>query len=277
MRASEWIDIVAFSFFVVLGWSGMLTGGRRTRVTAMGIAGLTATAIGASWVPLLLSPLAASVVRDWLPASLLLLVYHQAGQFFVRIDRRFQDRLEQIDRRIVAPLLRRVSHWPAPDWFASGFEVAYLLCYLMIPAGLGMLYLLRLRRHADHYWVVVLVSAYVSYGVLPFLQTLPPRKLAEPWLIPLPPTRARSLNLRILGHASIQANTFPSAHVAASTGVALVLAVVASWPIGLVFVTLAAAIAAGTIAGRYHFASDVIAGGAVATIVFMIARWSGSW
>jgi membrane-associated phospholipid phosphatase len=277
MRASEWIDIVAFSFFVVLAWSGMLTGHRRTRVTGIGVAGLTATVIGAYVVPQLLSPLAASVVRDWLPALLLLLVYHQTGQFFVRVDRRFQDRLEQIDQRIMAPLLRRVSHWPAPNRIAAGFELAYLLCYPMIPVGLGALFLLRLRRHADHYWVVVLVSAYISYGVLPFLQTLPPRRLAEPWLIPLPPTRAQSLNLRILRRASIQANTFPSAHVAASTGAALVLAAVAPWPIGLVFVMLAAAIAAGTLAGRYHFASDVVAGGAVATIIFVIARWAGSW
>ena len=171
--------------------------------------------------------------------------------------------------------MRWLARCRARSWIAAGLELAYLLCYPMIPIGLGTLYVLRLRQYADHYWTVVLVSTYISYGVLPFLQTMPPRNLAEPWLTPLPQTRARALNLRLLGRASIQANTFPSGHVAASTGTALVLAAVAPWPIGLVFVIIAAGIAVGAFAGRYHFISDVIAGGAVATIVFLGAQWAG--
>lgn len=71
--------------------------------------------------------------------------------------------------------------------------------------------------------------------------------LAEPWLTPSPHNRVRELSLWILRHASIQANTFPSAHVATATG-----------------------IATGTFAGRYHFAADVMAGGAVAAMLFLL-------
>jgi len=275
MRTAEWIHIVVFSFFVALACVRALPRRRRTKAIGSGVLGVGVTLTGAFLLPRLLPPLVVSVLRDWLPAALILLVYRQTGEFFVRIDQRFQDRLERIDERIAAPLLRWLSRCPARNWIAASLELAYLLCYPMIPMSFGTLYLLRLTQHADHFWVVVLISAYLSYGVLPFLQTLPPRMLAEPWLPVLPHNRVRALNLWILRHASIQVNTFPSAHVAASTGAALVLLALAPWPIGLAFVTSAAAIAVGTFTGRYHFSSDAIAGSAVAIIVFLAARWFG--
>jgi membrane-associated phospholipid phosphatase len=273
MRAAELIQIVVFSFFVSLAWIRALPARRRAKVTAFGIAGLCATMTGAYVLPRLLPALAVSVVRDWLPAALVLLVYWQAGEFFMKVDQRFQDQLERIDARMVAPLLRWLSHGRAGMWIATYLELAYLLCYPMVPMSIGTLYVLRLARYADSFWIVVLVSTYLSYGALPFLQTLPPRMLAEPWLEPLPQTSVRRFNLWILRHASIHANTFPSAHVAASTGAALVLASLAPWPVGLAFLAIAAGIGVGTFAGRYHFAADSVAGGAVATIVFLVTKW----
>jgi PAP2 superfamily len=276
MRTAEWIHIVVFSFFVSLAWVRALPGRRRANVTGIGFVGLGATLTGACLLPRLCPPLAVSVVRDWLPAALVLLVYWQAGEFFLRVDERLQDRLERIDQRIVAPLMRWLSRRLARKWIAVYLELSYLLCYPMIPMSVGALYLLGLARHADYFWTVVLVSTYLSYGMLPFMQTLPPRMLAEPWLDPLPPNPVRAFNLWILRHASIHANTFPSAHVAASTGAALVLTVLAPWPAGLLFVAIASGIAVGTFAGRYHFAADAIAGTAVATIVFLAATWIGT-
>ena len=193
----------------------------------------------------------------------------------MKVNQRFQDRLERIDARMAAPLLRRLAGGRAGRWIAAYLELAYLLCYPMIPMSIGALYVLRLARHADSFWVVVLVSTYLSYGALPFLQTLPPRMLEEPWLKPLPLTPVRRFNLWILRHASIHANTFPSAHVAASTGAALVLMSLGPWPVGLAFVAIAAGITVGTFAGRYHYAADAVAGSAVAGIVFVVARWFG--
>ena len=241
-------------------------------MTGIGVAGLGATIIAACLLPRLLPALAVSVVRDWLPAALVLLVYWQAGEFFMKVDQRFQDQLEGIDARMVAPLLNWLSRHRVGIWIAAYLEMAYLLCYPMIPMSIGALYMLRLARYADSFWTVVLVSTYLSYGALPFLQTLPPRMLAESWLEPLPPSSVRRFNLWILRHASIHANTFPSAHVAASTGAALVLTSLAPWPAGLVFLAIAVGIAVGTFAGRYHFAADAVAGSAVAVIVFMVTR-----
>lgn len=272
MRAAEGIQIVVFSFFIALAWVRGLPMQRRAKVTRIGIAGLGATITGAYLLPRLLPALAVSVVRDWLPAALVLLVYWQAGEFFMKVDQRFQDQLESIDARMVAPLLRYLSRHRTGAWIAAYLELAYLLCYPMIPMSVGTLYVLRLARYADSFWIVVLISTYLSYGVLPFLQTLPPRMLAETWLEPLPSSPVRRFNLWILRHASIHANTFPSAHVAASTGAALVLASLAPWPVALVFLAIAAGIGVGTFAGRYHFSADAVVGSAVAAIVFLVTR-----
>ena len=273
MRAAEWIHFVVFSFFVALAWIRRLPARRRAKVTGFGVTGMGATAIAAFLLPRLLPPLAVSVVRDWLPASMVLLVYWQAGEFFMKVDQRFQDGLERIDARMVAPLLRFLSQRRLGRWIAAYLELAYLLCYPMVPMSIGTLYLLRLARYADSFWIVVLISTYLSYGVLPFLQSLPPRMLAEPWLVPLPLSPVRRFNLWILRNASIHANTFPSAHVAAATAAALVFTSLAPWPIALVFLAIAAGIAVGTFAGRYHYAADAAAGIAVASTVFVVTKF----
>jgi len=277
MRAAEWIHIAVFSFFVSLAWVRALPMRRRVKVTGIGVVGLGATSIAAYVLPGQLPPLYVSVVRDWLPAALVLLVYWQTGEFFTKVDQRFQDHLQRIDARIVAPLLSWLARHRVGIWIAAYLELAYLLCYPMVPLSIGTLYLLHLGRYADSFWTVVLVSTYLSYAALPFLQTLPPRMFTESWLEPLPPGPIRRFNLWILRNASIHANTFPSAHVAASTGAALVLMSVAPWPVGLIFVAIAAGIAVGTFAGRYHYAADAVAGSAVATIVFLVTKCLGAF
>jgi membrane-associated phospholipid phosphatase len=272
MRSAELIHIVVFSFLLVLAWARPLPAPRRVKVAAIGIAGLAANITAAYVLPRLLPALAASVVRDWLPAAMVLLVYWQAGGFFIKANEGFQDFLERLDARTLAPLLNWLSRSRSGRWVAGSLELAYLLCYPMVPMSMATLYLLRLGRHADSFWTVVLVSTYLSYGVLPFLQTLPPRALDEPWHAPPPRTPVRQFNLWILRNASIHANTFPSAHVAAATAAALFFVAVAPWPVAAVFLAIALGIALGTFAGRYHFAADAAAGSALAAIVFLIAR-----
>jgi hypothetical protein len=271
MRSAELIHIAVFSFLGVLAWIRPLPGNRRTRATVIGIIGLGANILAGAILPRVLPALAASVVRDWLPAALVLLVYRQAGEFFVKVNEGFQDSLERMDARTLGPLLNWLSRGSG-QWIAGSLELAYLLCYPMVPMSMGALYVLRLARYADSFWTVVLVSTYFSYGAVPFLQALPPRVLDEPWHEPLPLGPVRRFNLWILRNASIHANTFPSAHVAASTGAALFLMTVAPLPVGLVFLAIALGITFGTFTGRYHFAADAVTGSALAAIVFLIVR-----
>jgi membrane-associated phospholipid phosphatase len=102
-----------------------------------------------------------------------------------------------------------------------------------------------------------------------FIQTLPPRMLDERGVEKPPATGVRQSNLWILKHASIHANTFPSAHVAASIACALFL-VWADLGVGLLFLFVAISISLGAVLGRYHYAADAILGAAAAVAAFVI-------
>ncbi len=255
MRVSEWINLAVFAFLVGLAWVRRIAIRRRAIVTAFGSAAIAATLLAAAFAP--------PVVRDWLPAALLLMVYWQAGQFFTAADEKLQNRLLAIDCRIVLPLAKRLSGTRPGRLLLTGWELAYLFCYPMVPMALGALYLVHARGRADRFWTVVLAATYACYLMVPFIQTLPPRFLtdAERYVPAAGPVRR--FNLWILRGASIQMNTFPSAHVASSMACALVLLSV-SLPAGAVFLAIAAGIAMGAVLGRYHYAADAILGTMVA-------------
>jgi hypothetical protein len=105
--------------------------------------------------------------------------------------------------------------------------------------------------------------------MVPFTPMLPPRMIEEKWIAGLPENPVRRLNLQILRHASIHANTFPSAHVAASISSALVL-IRLDTLVGLAFLWVAVSIAFGAVFGRYHYAADAILGTGVAVLAFAI-------
>jgi membrane-associated phospholipid phosphatase len=202
---------------------------------------------------------ASSIARDWLPAPLMLLAYWQAGQFFVGPNAKLQALLEESDRRWQGAL---VTH-PVGGWLGAYLEFSYLFCYPVVPLALGTLYLAGLSASADEFWRVVLPASYLCYAMVPFLQTLPPRVREEPLAFGAAPGRLRGLNLTILQRASIHANTFPSAHVAASLAAALAVLRHLPWA-GIVFLWIAVSIAAGAVLRRYHFALDIVTGALLA-------------
>jgi membrane-associated phospholipid phosphatase len=279
-RAAEWINLVVFSSYTVLGWyRGSLSPQRRTKITAIGTSSLAATLFVSLILPRLVPPLAASVTRDWLPYVLMLMLYWMGGQFVTHADVEMETSLERMDRRVVAPLLEWLSGKRIGAWILSYLELAYLFCYASLALGLATLYILRRGREADHYWTVVLLAAYASYGMLPFIQLRPPRMLGEKWSERLLFGKVRALNLFILRHASIHANTFPSGHVASTTACALILLRVAPLWVGGLFLLLAISIALGAVIGRYHYAADAVLGALVASVAFLadtaIAVWIG--
>jgi hypothetical protein len=262
MRVSEWIDLAVFTFLTALAWKRRLPERKRWIVTAFGMAAIATTLAGARW--------GAEIVRDWVPAPLLLMVYWQAGQFFTGANERIQERLLALDRRVVTPVVAWLARSGAGRALLTAVEFAYLFCYPMVPVALGAVYLLHARAQADRFWTIVLISTYACYLMVPFLQTMPPRSLAGAARTAPPRTGVRSFNLWILKHASIQMNTFPSAHVAASMACALAILKI-SGPVGTGFLVLAIGIALGAVYGRYHYAADAILGAAIAGVV--AAAW----
>ena len=157
----------------------------------------------------------------------------------------------------------------APRALIEYLELAYLLCYAVVPAGYACLLLAGYGAEvADRFWSVVLLASFSCYGLLPWLPTRAPRAIESPRTTMR--SSIRKLNLAVLNRASVQWNTFPSGHTAASLATALV---VASYmpAAGIILAVLALSIAAGSVAGRYHYAADAIAGAIVAMLAFVMA------
>lgn len=263
MRASEILHAIVFLYFVALAWRLKVPARNRAviliRSAAVLVLVLTLPRLAHT------SSIALSVIRDWLPAPLMLFTYWTSGLLAVGSNARLASALLSIDRRLLSRLEFRPNRLPA---LAGQFlELAYLLCYVLVPMGLGCLYLLRLGCHAEDYWAVVLPPTYVCYAAVPFFRTLPPRlhpgdPVGEP-----PPSPLRAFNLWILEKGSIAFNTFPSAHVAASGAAAL--AVFHQAPaIGMLFFAGATGIALGSVYGRYHYAADAVAGASLALVSY---------
>jgi membrane-associated phospholipid phosphatase len=203
-------------------------------------------------------PLVYLLVGYWLPA----LIVREPNM-------RFEQRLLDVDRRLFGPdgLARFERH--APRAVIEYLELAYLLCYAVVPAGYACLVLTGHDADAiDRFWSIVLLASFLCYGVLPWIPTRAPRAIE--------PSRSgersliRQLNMAVLNRASVQWNTFPSGHTAASLATAL--AVAGDMPVaGVVLGVIAVSIAAGSVAGRYHYAADALTGAAVAIVAFVMA------
>jgi membrane-associated phospholipid phosphatase len=252
--------LAAIAWFRPLGWRRQLNA-----------SGLAAIAVGvillAYWSRRWLGPLAAVVVRDWLPVPLMLLPYWQAGQFFMGADPVAEKRLANFDRfffRAIGISPAKTSISPAAGVY---LELAYLLVYPLMPLGLATLYVTNSRQFANYYWIVVLLATYVCFAITPFVPAMPPRALESYEKFRMPPSKLGAFNRFILRRGSIQAITFPSAHVASAMAAGLVLLRVEPYA-GLIFLLIGVSIAIATVVGGYHYAADALLAAMVAIVVF---------
>jgi membrane-associated phospholipid phosphatase len=267
MRIAEWINLVFFSFFVIVSWLRPLTSQRRIEIVVIGIAGIVLI-LAAQLGQRILPSLTVSVVRDWLPAALMPMAYWQAGRFSSRVNVSFQTRLQRLDEKLLRGRVPNQAVKPGFRWIAASLELAYLSCYALVPMGLGVLYLAHMRRHATEYWSVVLAATYPCYAFTVFVQTLPPRLFEADSIRPKAGI-IRTFNLWIVRRLSIGLNTFPSAHVTATLGGSLVLLHFVP-SVGLAFVLVSIGIAIGAVLGRYHYAADVLVGAVLAVAVYTL-------
>lgn len=254
MRPGEAISLAAFLSFIVLGWLRRLNGRNLSELIGLGAIG--AALVFAVRVLSKYFPYAAHVAGDWLPVLLILIVYWQSGRFKNMSSPKFQCWLERFDQQWIGELLKQWECKWSGTWIGTYFELAYAFCYPVIPLGVAVLYFAGLRSMVDTYWATVLPATFLCYLVIPFAVALPPRLVHESTQNKL---KLKRFNLFILRRASIQLNTFPSAHVASSVAGALVLLKVAPI-VGAVFLFVSFCIAAGAVLGRYHYLPDVILG-----------------
>jgi membrane-associated phospholipid phosphatase len=271
MRVAEWIEIVFFSTLVVAAWSRRLVRRQRFRVTAfatLAITAILATRFTFHTVPTGFS----SVLRDWIPAALLLVAYWQTGEFFSEPNQRVQSRLAAFDRSFFRVVHIQPGRTSIGLIGALYLELAYLMVYPLIPLGVAALYFAGRRHNSDYYWVVVLLATYTCFALTPFVPALPPRLLPGYGKFDISSNSFRSLNAWVLRRGSIQAITFPSAHVASSTAAALVLLRLEPH-VGLIFLWAALSIAVATVVGGYHYVADVLFALLLAVVVFFGTFW----
>ena len=247
------MTIVAAAYFVYLAVVALARG--QLRPAILSAAALFAVLIvGMSHV----MPLVYLLAGYWLP-----------GLLAQEPNLRFEQRLLEGDRWLFGRDGLARFEKTAPRLLVEYLELAYLLCYAVVPAGYACLVLTGYGRdEIDRFWSVVLMASFACYGLLPWLPTRAPRAI-EP-VRTSGRSSIRRVNLAVLNRASVQWNTFPSGHTAASLATAL--AVGSYWPLaGIILAVLAVSIAAGSVAGRYHYAADAIAGAAVAMLAVATA------
>ncbi len=270
LRTSEWIVCAFFAYLVIAARVSPLAGRRRLRVL---LAALVCVGLVIMLSQLRSSPVL-RLLRDWLPAAYLLQGYWASGLFYRRPMTGLEDWLIAADEHLFRALWLEHFWVRAPRAVLEYLEIAYLMAYPLVPGGFLILYWQSsgdTARLADHYWTIVLLSAYGCYGVLPWMQTRPPRTVAPNHRLADRPIVARRLNYLVLDRGSIQANTFPSGHAASAAASALIVASMADVAIGIVFAVLAASVTLATVLGRYHYAADTMLG----VLVGGVAWWLG--
>lgn len=248
--------IVYFVYIaVVAALLPRLAAGQRVRAAAVAAAGLATSLVGGYAEPFI----ARSLV---LPPLVLLLSYWASGLLWTGPMPRIERLLAAWDTRLgVTALAARM-----PRAMILILESAYAGVYPLIPVALGLHLWFSAAPEPDRFWSVVLITDFVCFGLLPWIQTRPPRALedAPPWA-----SSIRTFNVGLLGRLSIGVNTVPSGHAAEALAAALLLS---DAPAGIaVWMWLAAAaVSAGAVFGRYHFALDAFAGWLVAVIVWSL-------
>lgn len=259
-----WTDVtlVYAAYMAVLAW--LVPRFSRARPAAT-LALLVSVALWWGWSPRWTGP-AAPLTWVVIPSLAVLGTYRVSGAFFVKPSAGLEDWLLATDDRLLhrSGVLRAYDH--APRIVSEILELFYLLVYVVIPAGATVL-LAGSPESLGRYWTTVLLAEVACYAALPWLQSRPPRALEAPAPTGRPGP-IRRLNLWLLRHGSIQANTLPSAHAAGALVVGL--AVHSALPAtGALFITIGVGITLATVLGRYHYAIDSILGVAVAIVAWL--------
>lgn len=253
---AEWIVIGFFAYLSALCLLRPFPAGARRRILLVSGLCIAAPILIAQSRP---SP-AIQIVREWIPGLYLMEGYWLCGHFFRAPMTGIERRLLSLDAAAFDRTRLRALLARAPGAVASWFELAYLLAYPFVPGAFAALVVLGERARADEFWTALLAASFACYGMLPWIQTRPPRALAADRPLYAPHHGLRRLNAVVLQRMSVQWNTFPSGHAASATAAALVVASTGHAVAGTVFVFIAASITIATVLGRYHYLLDTVLG-----------------
>jgi membrane-associated phospholipid phosphatase len=241
---------------MVACWLPPLSAGRRVFLIAA-----SAFALGAV---LAIAHAGPPGVRDWAPLAYILGGYFLSGYLFAAPSLATESWLMEWDRRLLGDPVTRFANWPRP--LLACFELIYMGCFLLVPAGMAILALNGHASLADRYWTMVMGAEFTAFAPLAFIQTRPPWALEQKPVLTDP--AIHRLASQMVQHLTIRVNTFPSGHVAGSLAVALAVVGALPW-LGVLLLLLATGICVACVVGRYHYVVDVIAGAGVALAIWL--------
>jgi membrane-associated phospholipid phosphatase len=257
VRSFEWIASLYFGYLVIACWLPRLSGLRRASI-------IVASALAAAIV-VTIAHAGPVWLRQTAPLVYILAGYFLSGYLFASPSIATERWLMAWDRRLLGDPLTRFGAWPR--LLVASLEIVYMGCFLLIPAGAALLALTDHAALIDRYWTMVIGAEFAAFAPLAFIQTRPP------WALERKPELAdpaiHRLASQMVQHLTIRVNTFPSGHAAGSLAVALAVIGTLPWT-GVVLLSLAAAVCVACVVGRYHYAVDVGAGGAVALVLWLV-------
>jgi membrane-associated phospholipid phosphatase len=211
-----------------------------------------------------------SVVRDWLPAGLLLVAYWSVDWVPPALPNHGLEQLLAGWDRVV------LREWELGAWIErlgvlvpAVLELAYLLLYAVPPLAIASFYLRHERERLDSFLFPFLLGTLAAYAMLPHFPVEAPRFAFAGEDIPNVDTVFRRVNVWILDHWDIHASVFPSGHVAAafSAAFAMRLAAPERRALSNALVVLALLVWLNTVYSRYHYAADGLAGLALSALI----------
>lgn len=171
------------------------------------------------------------------------------------------------------PSLSWIRAFPQPAW-SSLMHGAYLSYYaILVAAPLG-LWLAGRRAAARVTLLLTMTAFYLCYAIALAFPVAGPRYVCPP-----ADNAATAVPLAVLAHRLLEAGSawgtaFPSSHVAAA-----LVAAACAWrglrPLGGVLVPLALLMSLATVYGQFHYATDALAGAALAALVLLLGRRAG--
>jgi len=262
LRSSEWLLILYFSYVAMISRVFFLPPAMAWRPFAVDLL-----------VALLFAALAYgeeheyqrafSFARDWLPVALVLVAYQEMDWFaFLPHDHHLEFHWIEWDRWVLyrVGLQRAVE---ALGWIGPAFlELGYLLVYAVGPFTVAALYIVHRRELVNRLLMIYLLGTLLAYALFPFFPSDPPRVVFGGADAPNIVTALRRLNLWLLNDYGIHSSVFPSAHVSSafSAAWALLLLLPERRRFGIGMLIYAVSVSIATVYGRYHYASDVVAG-----------------
>jgi membrane-associated phospholipid phosphatase len=215
------------------------------------------------------------ILRDWVPLIFTFTAFREMNWFTPAVrDHHLEKAWIVWDRWLLDTAhLRAIVESMGPV-IPSYLEICYVLVYVIALISALILVFNHRRGQLNTFWLAFLAGTLASYALFPYFPSDPPRVVFAGSDLPHIVTIFRRVNLAILGQYGIHSSVFPSAHVSAAFACAwgLLITMPDRKRYGWIVAAFAFSVAISTIYGRYHYATDALAGFAISFLAFIAAK-----